>query len=104
MEFGSPFFKAFNDCEQFFVINLVVALLSGVFRREVGYRAEYAFVILKKDASKSLIGSVYFQYNPFIIIKYNEVKTGKKRYFKARESFCLLVSPIPKGFPFKKVV
>ena len=104
LKFGSPFFEIFNNREQFFIINLIIALLSNVFRRKISYRAEHAFIILKKDAFKSLIKSVYFQYNSFIIVKCNEAKTDKKRYFKTRESFYLLVSPMPKGFSFKKIV
>ena len=38
-EFGTPFFKAADDSEQFFIIDLVITLNGRVFLRKEGNRA-----------------------------------------------------------------
>jgi hypothetical protein len=38
-KFGTPFFKAMDDSEQFFIVNLVITLNGRVFLRKEGDRA-----------------------------------------------------------------
>jgi hypothetical protein len=45
LEFWSPFFQAFNNCQQFFIINLVVVFGSRIFSRKISHGLKGSFII-----------------------------------------------------------
>ncbi|EFQ89806.1 hypothetical protein PTT_13792 [Pyrenophora teres f. teres 0-1] len=61
LELRSPLLHRFDDGEEFFVVDFVVAFSCRVPGGEVRYRAEYAVVVvLGEDSAGGLVRGVYF--------------------------------------------
>jgi hypothetical protein len=45
LKFWSLFFQAFNNCQQFFVVNFVIALNSRMFNRKVSHGFKGFFIV-----------------------------------------------------------
>jgi hypothetical protein len=43
---GEPFFEGLDDCEKFFVINLIINLSWGMLLREISHRVENINIII----------------------------------------------------------
>ena len=60
-QFGSLDLESLDNPEEFLIIDLVIAFGVAHFRREVGYRAEQAvLIVLREYASSHLVRGVYF--------------------------------------------
>jgi len=94
LQAGPPFLESPDDCQEFFVIDFIIAFRRAVLFGVKGHWMQNpVFVVLGENAGRDIVRSVGFEYYLPVVVKVTENGCRRERLFEEVKGCLLLWSP-----------